>query len=49
MAYGGINSMFARLGTDYETKDQWFFAILEAMTTGYKNKWTPQQESRGIP
>ena len=27
------NSMFARLGTDYEMKDQWFFAILEAMTT----------------
>ena len=27
------NSMFARLGTDYEIRNQWFFAILEAMTT----------------
>ena len=27
------NSMFARLGTDYESRNQWFFAILEAMTT----------------
>ena len=27
------NSMFARLGTDYEIGDQCFFAILEAMTT----------------
>ena len=26
------NSMFARLGTDYEIRNQWFFAILEAMT-----------------
>ena len=28
-----INSMFARLGTDYEIRNQWFFAIMEAMTT----------------
>ena len=28
------NSMFARLGTDHEIKNQRFFAILEAMTTG---------------
>ena len=27
------NSMFARLGADYEIRNQWFFAILEAMTT----------------
>ena len=30
------NSMFARLGTDFEIRNQWFFAILEileAMTT----------------
>ena len=27
------NSLFARLGTDYEIRNQWFFAILEAMTT----------------
>ena len=27
------NSMFARLGTDYEIRNQWFFTILEAMTT----------------
>ena len=27
--------MFARLGTDYESRNQWFFAILEAMTTDY--------------
>ena len=27
------NSMFARLGTNYEIRNQWFFAILEAMTT----------------
>ena len=27
------NSMFARLGTDYEIRNQWFFAILEAITT----------------
>ena len=27
------NSMFTRLGTDYEIRNQWFFAILEAMTT----------------
>ena len=27
--------MFARLGTDYEIRNQWFFAILEAMTTDY--------------
>ena len=25
--------MFARLGTDYEIRNQWFFAILEAITT----------------
>ena len=25
--------MFARLGTDYDIRNQWFFAILEAMTT----------------
>ena len=30
---GGYNSMFARLGTDYEIRNQWFFAILEAMNT----------------
>ena len=28
-----INSMFARLGTDYEIRNQWFFVILEAMAT----------------
>ena len=27
------NSMFARLGTDYEIRNQWFFANLEAITT----------------
>ena len=27
------NSMFARLGSDYDIRNQWFFAILEAMTT----------------
>ena len=27
------NSMFARLGTDYERRNQWFFAILKAITT----------------
>ena len=27
------NSMFARLGTDYEIRNQWFFTILETMTT----------------
>ena len=26
-------SLFARLGTDYEIRNQWCFAILEAMTT----------------
>ena len=30
---GTLNSMFARLGTDYDIRNQWFFAILEAMTT----------------
>ena len=25
--------MFARLGTDYEIRNRWFFAILEAITT----------------
>ena len=29
----GQNSMFARLGTNYEIRNQWFFAILEAMAT----------------
>ena len=28
-----FNSMFVRLGTDYDIKNQCFFAILEAMTT----------------
>ena len=28
-----INNLFARLGTDYKIRNQWFFAILEAMTT----------------
>ena len=28
-----INSMFARLGTDYEIRNQCFFAILEAMVS----------------
>ena len=28
-----LNSMFARLGTDYEIRNQCFFAILETMTT----------------
>ena len=28
-----FNSMFARLGTDYEIRNQWFFAILEVMST----------------
>ena len=32
-AVNALNSMFARLGTDYEIRNQWFFAILEAMTT----------------
>ena len=27
------NSMFARLGTDYEIRNLWFFATLETMTT----------------
>ena len=27
------NNMFARLGTDYEIRNQGFFVILEAMTT----------------
>ena len=27
------NSMFARLGTDYEIRNQGFFEILEAMAT----------------
>ena len=27
------NSMFVRLGTDYEIRNQCFFAILETMTT----------------
>ena len=31
--YFTFNSMFARLGTDCEIRNQWFFAILEAMTT----------------
>ena len=29
-----IHSTFARLGTDYEMRNQCFFAILKAMTTG---------------
>ena len=32
-SYSTNNSMFARLGTDYEIRNQWFFPILEAMTT----------------
>ena len=28
-----LNSMFARLGTDYEIRNQGYFTILEAMTT----------------
>ena len=28
-----INSMFARLGTDYEIRNQWFVAVLEVMIT----------------
>ena len=31
--YSAYNSMFARLGTDYEVRNQCFFAILETMTT----------------
>ena len=31
--YTTFNSMFARLGTDYEIRNQWFFAILKAITT----------------
>ena len=32
--------MFARLETDYEIRSQWFFAILEAMTTdGDPSQW----------
>ena len=27
------NSMFVRLGTDYELRNQWFLAILDAVTT----------------
>ena len=27
------NSMFARLGMDYEIRNKWFFAILETITT----------------
>ena len=30
-----LNSMFARLETDYEIRNQWFFTILEAMTTDW--------------
>ena len=33
VAMTGTNSLFARLGTDYEIRNQWFFAISEAMTT----------------
>ena len=32
-SYSAYNSMFARLGTDYEIRIQSFFAILEPMTT----------------
>ena len=28
-----FNSMFARIETDYEIRNQWFFTILEAMAT----------------
>ena len=28
-----MNSMFARLGTDYEIRNQWFVAVLEVMIT----------------
>ena len=28
-----VNSMFARLETDYEVRNQCFYAVLEAMTT----------------
>ena len=28
-----MNSMFARLGTDYEIRNQWFIAILGVMIT----------------
>ena len=31
--FTAANSMFARLGTDYEIRNRWFFAIWEAMTT----------------
>ena len=31
--YSAVNSMFARLGTDNEIRNQWFFVILEAMAT----------------
>ena len=35
-----FNSMFARLETDYEIRNQWFFAILETMTTdGDLSQW----------
>ena len=38
--YSNRNSMFARLGTDYEIRNQWFFAILETMTTdGDLSQW----------
>ena len=37
----GKNSMFARLGTDYKIRNQWVFAILEAMTTDWDlSQWT---------
>ena len=28
-----VNSMFARSGTDYEIRNQWFVAVLEVMIT----------------
>ena len=28
-----VNSMFVRQGIDSHIRDEWFFAILEAMTT----------------
>ena len=28
-----INSMFAKLETNYEIRNQWFFAIVKALTT----------------
>ena len=33
-SYSTLNGMFARLGTDYKIRNQWIFAILEAMPAG---------------